>query len=589
MSPLHAADHFVVAPHGVRDFQHHGLCVDSSPDQNDARDAIANHFLSGECVKTNSIFCDSVPSSESRSPERISPGDRSVLVLGGALEKATKKSMRRILRLIGVPHSPTDSISVHHKLLQNRITELRADGRTPLNQRARQQASSNSDANSEAFAEVVRNWPQRVSHVQKAAIVHGFRSATSTQVLKSFTCTSCAERVRHDKRCDKLVPDVNLDVLRTSTPTDPDAPLVVPPVPYADGPLAGVLVDPTGVHRGEDGSLSLSLCPPCKSALSRQKLPRFALANLNVIGDVPPELKGLTLVEEMLVARCRAKMCVVKLQDHRDDIELPTVQRGIKGHIIVFPQHPETISNIMPPTTGDVVTPICILFCGSTPPTSKWLKENARPLVVRREAVLRALRWLCAHNHLYADVTIDANRISMLPEEDILDYSVEHIPISTAARALVSGYDRSGNEQPSPDTTPELPSDSPVQFESVVITDVDANSPSYQLKAAALRHAKRGGSFIQVPHDTEPLNEFFNPAMFPMLYPTLFPYGIGGFEDRRRVVPIGLENHVKHMLALADRRFQEHYSFVFVIFNVIQRRKLLLHTSLRVKRKNFDS
>ena len=27
-----------------------------------------------------------------------------------------------------------------------------------------------------------------------------------------------------------------------------------------------------------------------------------------------------------------------------------------------------------------------------------------------------------------------------------------------------------------------------------------------------------------------------------------FSYGIGGFDDRRRLVPIGLENHVKHML-----------------------------------------
>ena len=44
------------------------------------------------------------------------------------------------------------------------------------------------------------------------------------------------------------------------------------------------------------------------------------------------------------------------------------------------------------------------------------------------------------------------------------------------------------------------------------------------------------------------MNEFFNPSIFPMLYPTLFPYGIGGFDDRRRLVPIGLENHVKHML-----------------------------------------
>jgi len=566
----------------------HGLCLPSTPDQNNARDIIVNHFLLGECTKANGIFCDpfsSIP--PSRPSGCASVKDLQTLVLEGVLQTATKKTMRRVLRLIGLPHSPTDPISVHRKLLRERIVRLHAD-RRPSREHARnviRRAASETDASNEALAEVARNWPQRVSHTQKAAIVRNFRSATSTQALKSFTCASCAERVHRDKRCERLVSDVDIDVLCNSTATNSS----VPAVPYTEGPLAGALVDPAGVHQNQDGTLSLSLCPPCRSALSRKKLPRFALANLNFIGNVPPELKDLTLVEELLVARCRAKMCVVKLQDHRDDIELPTVQRGVKGHIIVFPQHPERISNIMPPPIDDVVTPICILFCGSAPPTSKWLKENARPLVVRREVVLRALQWLCAHNHLYKNVTIDADRISTLPEEDILRYNIEHVPISTAARTLVSRYDHSGDEHLSHNATPELPSDSPVQFESVTITDVDANAPSYQLKAAALRHAKRGGSFIQVPHDAEPLNEFFNPTMFPMLYPSLFPYGTGGFEDRRRAVPIGLENHVKHMLTLTDRRFQEHYSFMFVAFNVIQRRKLLLHTSLRVRRKNFDS
>ena len=567
----------------------HALRLSSNPDQNALRDVIANHFLSGECVKTNGIFCDSAAPSESCEIQRVSPSGPSVLILDGVLKKATRKSMLRVLHLIGVPHSLTNPISTHRKLLREHIANLNADRRSPRGQRAMQNRSSQGNANSEAFAKLERDWPQRISHIQKAAIVRDFRSATSTSALRSFTCASCAESVHHDKRCETSVSDIDVDILCNSAVTDPGILAGAPAAPYMDGPLAGAWVDPAGVCRDEDGSMSLSLCPPCKSALSRGKLPRFALANLNFIGSVPPELKDLTLVEEILVARCRAKMCIVKLQDHRDDIELPTVQRGIKGHIIVFPQHPEMISNIMPPTIDDVVTPICVLFCASTPPTSKWLKENARPLVVRREVVLKALQWLCTHNHLYKNVTIDADRVSMLPEEDVLRYNIEHVPVSTAARTLVSRYDNPDNEHLSQNTTPELPRDSPVQFESVTITDVDANAPSYQLKAAALRHAKRGGSFIQVPHDEEPLNEFFNPSMFPMIYPSLFPYGTGGFEDRRRVVPIGLENHVKHVLTLTDKRFQEHYSFMFVAFNVIQRRKLLLHTSLRVKRNNFDS
>ncbi|KAG1871659.1 hypothetical protein F4604DRAFT_1583006 [Suillus subluteus] len=36
-------------------------------------------------------------------------------------------------------------------------------------------------------------------------------------------------------------------------------------------------------------------------------------------------------------------------------------------------------------------------------------------------------------------------------------------------------------------------------------------------------------------------------------------------------------------------RFQEHYSFPFTVFNVIQRREMLLHANLKVKCTNFDS
>lgn len=54
--------------------------------------------------------------------------------------------------------------------------------------------------------------------------------------------------------------------------------------------------------------------------------------------------------------------CVVKLQDHHDDVELPTVQQGIKGHVTVFPQHPETVTNLMPTPLSDIITPISIVF-----------------------------------------------------------------------------------------------------------------------------------------------------------------------------------------------------------------------------------
>jgi len=74
---------------------------------------------------------------------------------------------------------------------------------------------------------------------------------------------------------------LDLGVLRAPPSVSPDS---VPPLPYTEGPLAGILVDPSGVHCDEDDDLYLSSCLPCRSALPRGKVPRFALSNLNIIG-----------------------------------------------------------------------------------------------------------------------------------------------------------------------------------------------------------------------------------------------------------------------------------------------------------------
>ena len=554
----------------------HGICLDVTASNKDGLcDVVVHHLVFGECQTTDAALCTSICSALLPPPEPNVPTNLRPLVLDAIIDLGTKKTLRRALHCVGVTHAPADPIGILRSLLdQHRDTLIVGEQHSQRNGRTAPGAASSN---------VTDDWPQRVSHSDKARIVHDFRTATSSNKLKTVSCASCAEKVHAGDVSDHLMSDLDLDVLRSPPSISSDQADVAPPLPYTDGPLAGILVDPTGIHRYEDGALYLSLCPPCRNALLRRKLPRFALANLNVIGAVPLELQSLTLVEELAVSRCRAKLCIVKLQDRNNDVDLPTVQRGVKGHIIVFPQHPENLPNVMPPSISDIISPVCVIFCGSATPTPQWLKEKARPLVVRREVVLNALRWLCMHNPLYHNVVIDMDRISALPEDDVLDYHIEQIEASAAARVLVSRYDSSDSHPTEP------PPDASVQFESVLITDVDANAPSYQLKAAALQHAKRGGSFIQIPHDPNPINEFFNPAMFPMLYPTLFPYGTGGFEDRRRQVPIGFENHVKHMLALNDKRFQEHYSFTFVAFNVIQRRKLLLHTSLRVNRKNFSN
>ena len=57
---------------------------------------------------------------------------------------------------------------------------------------------------------------------------------------------------------------------------------------------------------------------------------------------------------------------------------------------------------------------------------------------------------------------IDVNRVSALPENDVLNYHIEHIEASAAARALVSRYDSSDSHPTEP--PPDAPASANVHF-----------------------------------------------------------------------------------------------------------------------------
>jgi len=550
----------------------------------DIRTQLVNHISSGGCQASGSGLCASFQDCH----RDTASNDLETHILQFASTKrnaVSKKALRRILAYRNVEFSDDDNINHLRNLLREHTTQLRKDKRPEQSRNLRSQEQRKHD---EKLEEIRRNWPQPASMEVKEECIRNFRSVTSSKSLREFTCACCAEAVNCSERKVVAVKDIDVNLMRNRTDRIFDTDRCTPPgLPFTNGPLADIVVDQDGVVDTEDG-LSLQLCNRCHSSLSHKKLPRLAVANLNVLGPVPSEMKGMTMVEEMLIARCRTKHCIVKLQDHRSDVSLPSSQRGFKGHVIVYPQKVEELSSVLPPPVDDVVHPICILFIGSTPPSQSWLKEKAYPLVVRRELVRQNLIWLKAHNPLYKDVEINEERLQALPVDGLLDYTIEHIKTSDDPDVLESRYDTNPSSETTDSTQP--PDDTArIQFSNIVITDVDGNTSPRDLKAAALRHYKRGGSFLAVAHEPVPVNEFCNPSLLPMMYPTLFPYGIGGAEDKRRTNAISFENHARHFLSLADRRFQEHYSFMFTAFNIIQRRKMLLHTSLKVKRSNFES
>ncbi|KAF8875201.1 hypothetical protein CPB84DRAFT_1817803 [Gymnopilus junonius] len=169
-----------------------------------------------------------------------------------------------------------------------------------------------------------------------------------------------------------------------------------------------------------------------------------------------------------MIARCRAKCWVIQLKEENAGYgATPNTQRGLRGHVIIYPQRPSSIAEVLPPSLEEVSTPICVIFVGSHRPSDDWLRTKAKPLV--------------------------------------------HVVSDKATESLTSRYDSITPLQQNDESN----SESSLNFQNVVITDVD------------------GGGYIEVGHDPVPVNEFFNPTMFPMIYPTLFPYGIGGFENKK--------------------------------------------------------
>ncbi|EIM79424.1 uncharacterized protein STEHIDRAFT_69556, partial [Stereum hirsutum FP-91666 SS1] len=257
-----------------------------------------------------------------------------------------------------------------------------------------------------------------------------------------------------------------------------------------------------------------------------------------------------------MISRCRAKSWIIQMnedkdkktsaehtQEHQDSRSKFGRQHGMKGHVIIYPQRPERVASRLPPSLDELGANICVLFVGSKPPTQEWLKAKAKPLIARAHKVRAALLWLKQWNPFYHDIDIDEDVLGTLSNDhagDIVPVHIETVSPKDVNDNLTSRYDNINFAN-------NIDGDGDIPFQSIVVTNVDQHSTANELRTAALRHLKKGSSYLSVAHDMKPVNEWFNPGLFPMIYPTLYPYGIGGFEEDSRVSRLSFHRHVRHL------------------------------------------
>lgn len=107
----------------------------------------------------------------------------------------------------------------------------------------------------------------------------------------------------------------------------------------------------------------------CHSSLNRKitVTPDFSPANDCFIGNVPEELKNLTILEEQLISLYRHNKCIVKIQARTFDES--TKQSKISGNVIMFQQNIGSIAKTLPFSGESLCDFIKVVFVGANPPS----------------------------------------------------------------------------------------------------------------------------------------------------------------------------------------------------------------------------
>ncbi|KAF5331190.1 hypothetical protein D9611_013146 [Ephemerocybe angulata] len=319
-----------------------------------------------------------------------------------------------------------------------------------------------------------------------------------------------------------------------------------------------------------DATLS-DICPDCHDALKKGRRPKYALANRLWVGKVPSCLQDLTLGEAAMVSRVRYNRCVVRVA---------------KGHlkmtsnVIAFEHPSKKIYDRLPMDRDELSEVLSVMYTGAEPPGDDDLKRT--PVLVRRNKVRAALEWLKLNHKDYADLSIAYDTLDTYPLDDVPIGLLKQTTIIdggnvlAAAKSVFDTDEDQGTEHgPCPFTV------------SALTSERHTTMTPTQRKVAAVQYLKNGGRSLAIGHDVSPQSLWNNPALYPQMFPWLFPYGLGGVGQDEHMNAISRPNHVIWLLMYHDKRYQTAASPLMVFFNHSLIQQSSGGSFITMKRNNF--
>ena len=357
---------------------------------------------------------------------------------------------------------------------------------------------------------------------------------------------------------------------------------------YGIDAIDGAILEPLGFKDQTSDGLIMQICPDCHSSLCHDKVPRFALANRLYRGKLPDKFKDLTWIEEMVCAKYRNTAHITRIYQSSD----PAQPKVFHGNTCAHDMNVVSTASVLPRTPADVNGMLSVVFIGPGKFKPEYLGLMFK---IRKQKVWEFLIWLKQNNRLYRDMPLDETIMNLYPDDGTLphieDGVVENIELDV--KKVFSEETAGFSEHPA-QLLQESSSDSPptVLLEKMGVSDPESvKLAGRTFTSSALKNLLPSSSEypdLVLHRSSSAVPEYNNPNLLPGMFPTLFPLGLAGSDDPKRVTKLSFEAQANAFLDLPDRCFRYHYSYMFVVLNIIQRRTAHLKTHFTVRKSNFD-
>ena len=309
---------------------------------------------------------------------------------------------------------------------------------------------------------------------------------------------------------------------------------------YGNILLDGLMLDKQGIHECNTYDAKLNICSECYITLTHNKMPRLALANNLYRGTLPDQFQDLTWVEEMVCSIYRNTAHITRLYGSSDPSQ-PTI---LHGNTCAHEMNVISTASVLPRTPSDINGMLSVVFVGAGKLNAESLHKMFR---VRKKKVQEFLCWLKHHNHLYTNVPLDSDIINLYPEDGTLpgienhiiqddETNPEHAFSDHHAQLFKSEINsesnlniETNNDAVLLDKTgivdPECDRLSGRSFTASALKNLAGN-----LHCAEINDQNKNNPDLVLHHASAAISEYNNPDLMPGMFPTLFPFGIGGLK-----------------------------------------------------------